>query len=177
MTTERLFFQSAVQGLLATLPTLTPEVRAHLKTLGVDPEHLLPAYPQTVYLAVMGYVGETLFPSLPLEEREIATGSAFLRSYGATLLGSAALGLAKVIGPARAIGRLTRSLRTANNFAQGGTVSAGERSIQVWIEPVVRPHLYLGMLREAGRQLALGSSTVALTRFENERAEYLVQWE
>jgi uncharacterized protein (TIGR02265 family) len=174
---ERLFFQSAVEGLLATLPALTPDVRKRLLALGVDPDALLPAYPQDVYIALTAYVGEVLFPSLPVREREAETGAAFLRSFSKSLVGAATLGLARVVGPHRAIARLTRSLRTANNFAEGGTSSSDEKVIGVWIQPVVRPHLYLGVLREAGRLIGTRNSQVELTRYENERAEYRFWWE
>ena len=172
---ERLSFQSAVQGLLSTLPVIGPDARERLKALGVDPDQPRPAYSQEVSLAVMAFVGETLFPSLPLHERETEMSAAFLRGYSGTLVGAAAVGLAKVVGPERAIARLTRSLRTANNFAEGGTVSVGEKRVGVWIQPVVRPHLSLGVLREAGRLIVRGAH-VELTKFENERAEYVLTW-
>lgn len=177
MAQERLIFGNSVEGMLRTLPELTPALRAELERLGVTPGKLLPAYDVPTYVKLLDFLGQTRFPSLGPEERDFELGREFIRGFSKTLVGKAALAMTKVLGPLRSTQRLTRTMRSVNNYSQSGATVLGPNSVQIWCAPVLRPHYYRGVFLESGQAIAGPSYTVTMGAFVDERLELQVSWE
>ena len=177
---ERLIFGTSVGGMLRALgdDVEKPEVKAALRGLGVDPDKLLPGYRVPEYVKLMEFIGAQRFPTLQGEARDRELGREFIRGFAQTLVGKATLAMGKVLGPMRATMRLTRSMRTVNNYSTSGANQLSARSVEVWCEPVLRPWYYVGVFKEGGRSLHGDSYTVELRRFDaqRERAEFLITW-
>lgn len=155
-----------------------PEVKSALLAIGIDPGRLLPAYHVPEYVKLMEFIGAHRFPTLQGDARDRELGREFIRGFGQTLVGKATLAMGKVLGPMRATMRLTRSMRTVNNYSTSGANQLTARSVEVWCEPVLRPWYYVGVFEEGGRSLHGESYTVELRSFhkQSERAEFLISW-
>lgn len=174
--TERLIFGNSVEGMLRALGELTPALKAELVALGVNPDKLLPAYGVPAYLKLLDFIGGKRFPELQGNERDRALGREFIRGFGQTFVGKATLSLGRVLGPMRATLRLTRTMRTVNNYSTSEAIPASDSSVHVWCHPVLRPWYYVGVFEQAGLDLHGPSYVVELHRFEGERADFFVRW-
>lgn len=175
--TERLIFGTSVEGMLRALgPTISPEVKAKLVALGVNPDKLLPAYGVPTYSALLDFIGLTRFPDLEPQARDRELGREFIRGFGHTFVGKATLAMGRVLGPMRATMRLTRTMRTVNNYSTSEATKRSDTSVHMWCQPVLRPWYYVGVFEEAGGQLHGPSYVVELQKFENERADFLIRW-
>lgn len=126
--TERLMFDHVVDGMFRKSlgKRLTPACRDELRAAGLDLDKpLLPAYPMELYFRCLEIAGRHLHPTKSPAEAVHALGLGFLDGYHETFMGRAILNLAKLIGPARAIRRITQTFRQGNNFTQ---VDVVERS-------------------------------------------------
>jgi uncharacterized protein (TIGR02265 family) len=174
--TERIIFGSSVEGMLRALGTLTPEVKKKLIALGVNPDKLLPGYDPKTYLSLLDFIGAERFPEVRGGERDRALGREFIRGFGQTFVGKATLALGRVIGPMRGTLRLTRTMRTVNNYSESEAIPLNGNSVQVWCHPVLRPWYYVGVFEQAGLDLHGPSYKVELQKFEGERADFLISW-
>jgi uncharacterized protein (TIGR02265 family) len=111
-------FSSALEGFgrafRARIPAATLD---ELRGLGLDFDHLQPAYPLQTWEQTVRVVARALFPEAAPEEGWHRLGREFVPGYSETLLGRAILGMAKVVGPRRFMERIGRNLRTGGNFA------------------------------------------------------------
>lgn len=175
--TERLVFESSVQGMLKCLGTPLPaDVKPKLLALGVNPDRLLPAYTMQQFTALMALIGELRYPTLSADEKDYALGQDFVRGFGQTLIGKATFAMAGVLGPLRTSRRLTHSMRTVNNYTNSSILEEGPDFVRVWIAPVGRPHFYRGVFDEAGRAAHLMQYRAELTGFTGERADFTFHW-
>lgn len=173
---ERLIFGNSVQGMLGALGELTPELKAKLTALGVNPDKLLPAYGVPAYVKLLDFIGAERFPKLQGNERDRALGQEFIRGFQKTFVGKATMTLGSVLGPMRATMRLTRTMRTVNNYSSAEAIPLSPSSVQVWCHPVLRPWYYVGVFEQAGWELHGPSYSVELQKFEQERADFLIRW-
>ena len=175
--TERIVFGSSVEGQLRALgPEISPEVKSQLINLGVNPDKILPGYSVPVYAKLIDFVGAQRFPELEGTERDRALGREFIIGFGNTLVGKATLAMGKVLGPMRATLRLTRTMRSVNNYSVSEAIPINSNSVNVWCHPVLRPWYYVGVFEQAGQQMHSPSYTVALQKLEGERADFLISW-
>lgn len=177
---ERLIFKSSVEGMLRALgdDLNRPDVKQALVQLGINPDRLLPAYHVPEYVKLMEFIGAHRFPQLQGDARDLELGREFIRGFGNTLVGKATMAMGRVLGPMRATHRLTRSMRTVNNYSTSGATQVTERSMEVWCEPVARPYYYLGVFEEGGKQIHGPTYAVELKSHDKtrERAEFLISW-
>lgn len=136
---ERIIFASSVEGMLRALGELTPELKKKLVALGVNADKLLPGYDPKTYLSLLDFIGAERFPEVQGTERDRALGREFIRGFGQTFVGKATLALGRVIGPMRGTQRLTRTMRTVNNYSESHSIPLTATSVQVWCHPVLRP--------------------------------------
>lgn len=176
---ERLLFVQTFEGMLRVLrPELrTPEVLEALRERGLDLSRpLLPAYPHEVFVAVLPYLAQTVFPGIQLEPAITRFAARFLDAYGESMVGRAMLAMMRLIGPHRTLERLTRQFRTANNYSQTTLVQVAPREFEVWINAVTFPQWYQGLL-ERGLELAGAAQVSAsLLSHDDEGARFRVVW-
>jgi uncharacterized protein (TIGR02265 family) len=118
---ERLTYGSVVEGLVhhGLGGQVSPALKARLRLIGVDVQRpLLPAYPVKVWEHCLWAIIEDVYPGLPPEQAFRALGARMTDGYGRTLVGRAALVLARMLGPRRTVLRLPQLLATTDNWSR-----------------------------------------------------------
>jgi uncharacterized protein (TIGR02265 family) len=119
---EPIFFASAFEALFAhTLHgRLSPELKEKLRAAGVDVDQRLKvAYPFKVWEGVMAVIARELHPRVDENEAWYLLGQDFWDGFNATLIGKAAIGMARLVGLDRTLQRFTSNLRNINNAGEG----------------------------------------------------------
>ncbi|MCU0699964.1 MAG: DUF2378 family protein [Myxococcaceae bacterium] len=174
---EHLIFSQTVEGLLRAVGPLSPEVRAHFKTLGLDVDRpLRPAYPLDAFVQMLDFAGGLVAPGQPPLEQTRELGRRFMDAYQNTLIGRAMVAGMRVIGPWRTLDRLSHKFRTGNNFSETHLSRLGPTEAKLWCNRVSRPGWYLGVI---GRGLELAGAqdvTVRLIDQDVAGGTFHVQW-
>ncbi len=140
-------FGTSVEALVRVLgPSLDEGVRQRYLALGVDLDRPNPAYPYEQWLEALHLAMAILWPGVPLDEATFLMGRAIFESYGQTLMGKALLQLLKVLGPRRGLERMTRNLRTTNNYSETRLTVVGPNEYQLWVNKAAFPHYFRGLL-------------------------------
>jgi uncharacterized protein (TIGR02265 family) len=143
-------FGTSVEALVRVLgPNLDEGVRQRFLDLGVNLERPNPAYPYEQWIDALRLAMAIKWPGLEHEEATYRMGRAIFESYGQTVMGKALLQLVKVLGPRRALERMTRNLRTTNNYSETRLTVVGPNQYQLWVNKVAFPHYFRGLI-EAG---------------------------
>jgi uncharacterized protein (TIGR02265 family) len=170
-------------------PRVTPALREALRPLGVDLEHLSPAYPLADWDAFVRLTARTFFPDLADDAAHRRMGREFMQGYVQTGVGRAAMLMARVIGPRRMLERMGRNFRTAGNSIDAVTTVVGPNEVEVetrmlpaflheWAgRPSVMVHYRAGILE--GSLDVIGASPEAEVRAYDVAAQvtrYRVRW-
>jgi uncharacterized protein (TIGR02265 family) len=140
-------FGTSVEALVRVLgPSLDASVRQRFRELGVDLDRPNPAYPYAQWLDTLRLAMAIKWPGMPLDEATFRMGRAIFESYGQTLMGKALLQLVKVLGPRRGLDRMTRNLRTTNNYSETRLTVVGPNQYQLWVNKAAFPHYFRGVL-------------------------------
>lgn len=129
-------FGSAIEGFYRTYrERLTPSVKAEIAALGIDFDHILPAYDLEVFERAFRRAGERIYPSLPEQERWRRLGREFVDGYVQTPLGKAVMVMSKLLGPRRTLERIARTFRTGSNYVATETtiISDTELELKTWM--------------------------------------------
>ncbi len=144
---ELLVFSQSFEALLRALGgNLSEASKAKFRALGVNfDQRLLPGYPLDVWVAAMELGSSLLTPDGSAAERHYALGRRMVDSYGETLVGRALLAVMRVIGPRRSFERMTRNLRSTNNYTESKLEVSGDGQVTLWCSRVVSAEFYRGM--------------------------------
>lgn len=190
-TAQAVVFEGALEGIHRSFgPRLTPELLDVVKQIGVDFDHLLPAYPLTVWEEVIRIVSASLYPSLSPEQQWERMGFEWIAGYLQTMLGRAALAIGKVIGPRRTLERMGRNFRTAGNYAHFEAIAHGPCDLELvtsmiepfrtqWANrPSVIPHYRVGVLRGTLHALDVEASAVEILHHDPaiQETRFRVRW-
>lgn len=152
-------------------------LRDELRRLGVDLEHLQAAYPAATWAAATELVASRLFPEL---ERPVAisrVGEQIVDAFGHTAIGGALVALLKVLGPGRVAGRVSRSFRSANNYAEDVVTQHGPRDYELWTNEVHVPFLHQGVIRRALELIGARNCTVEIVDRDAKGTTYRCRWD
>jgi uncharacterized protein (TIGR02265 family) len=176
---EKVVFEHTVESVIRTLARpIPPEQIAGLDALGIDlSKPLLPAYPAATHSALIDFVARQRFPDLPQEQAEFELGRVFIHTYTQTLMGRAIRGLVWTIGPHRALERMTRTFRTANNFTDTRLQRLKPTSYELWFNFVNRPHYYRGIVHQTLVFGGVKELEVKLALRQGDEATYQVTWQ
>ncbi|MCP3099184.1 DUF2378 family protein [Myxococcus sp. K15C18031901] len=114
---EPLVFGYALDTLLATASPLPPLTLKALERQGVfagRPLHT--AYPCAVWPAAIHLLASAALPHLGRDQAEDALGRAFAERFIQARMGTVLQGFAQVVGTEQMLLRLSRALRSTNNF-------------------------------------------------------------
>jgi uncharacterized protein (TIGR02265 family) len=180
MAQERLMFAHAVEALFgrAFRGEVSERCRARLRQAGIDLERpLLPAYPIAVWLAALEITVSEVFPELPREEGYRRVGARLLRGYVQTFMGRANFSLLRLLGPVRALERLSAHLRANNNFQETRLTQVGPREFSLWINTAVtEPAYYEGLLQAALEEVGAPCPRVSAGARTDDGCTYRVTW-
>ncbi len=150
MADTEVVFSNSVESLVRALgPALDETTRQKFLALGIDLLKPNPAYPYELWVRALELAMDVLWPGVA---RDIATyrmGRAIFESYEQTMMGKALMALVKVLGPKRALERMSRNLRTTNNYSETRLTEVGPNRFEMWVNKVAFPHYFRGLL-EAG---------------------------
>jgi uncharacterized protein (TIGR02265 family) len=174
---EPLFFASAFEALFErTLHgQMTPELREKLRAAGVDVDRRLKvAYPFKVWEDVVAAIAKELHPKVDDNEAWFLVGLDFWEGFNATMIGKAAIAMAKLVGMDRAFQRFTSNMRNINNAAEGfvelrekGRMRLRMRLLdkfrgRIHPAPPMMPHYLRGVLLGILRGMGKAGANVAL---------------
>lgn len=136
---EALVFAPAVEGFhRAVAARMTPELMKAFADHGIQLDKPNAAYPLVDWEAANQVAGKLLFPLLEPAERSRQLGRSFIDGFVQTGFGTAALMLAKLVGPRRTLERMTRNFRAATNYLESKATVVNERelTLDMWmLEP------------------------------------------
>ena len=180
MTTEQVLFSTAVESLYrqALKGRLSEVLKLRLRHAGLDLNRpLLPAYPRKVWVRSLELTAEELYPGLAREEAMAHLGEAFIQGYSNTLVGSAVMSMSRLLGPGRTLARLTRSLRTANNYSEARLTAHAPNRYALWVnEPEDTEGFMEGVLQAGLRMAGAREPLVQRVRAGPAACEYTLSW-
>jgi uncharacterized protein (TIGR02265 family) len=92
---------------------------------------LAAAYPAQRWVEALHLAGTLAFPTLDHEARFHAVGRMVIDGFTQTVLGGAVLALARLVGPARTVKRMTHNFRHSDNFSTAEVTELGPTTLRV----------------------------------------------
>jgi uncharacterized protein (TIGR02265 family) len=176
---ERLVFDYTMSSLIQVLgQPLTPEHLASLVALGVDPSRpLLPAYPVELYGRVMEFIARERWPHVTADVAHFELGRAFMRAYRQTTMGRGVASVSQRIGPHRALERMDRNFRSANNYTETRLRKLAPSLYELWFNHAPHADYYRGLLTESLERAGAQQLSVAiLSRGLGGEATFRIAW-
>ena len=178
--TQRLWFTQTVEGLFirGLGERLTPAAKEALAKVGIDVRRKLEvAYPAEVVEQACLTVLPFVFPNATQDEGLFELGRTFMRGYSSTLMGSAMVGVMKVIGTRRSLERMTKNFRTGGNYIETKVTVHGPTSVELGFNDVGHmPGFYRGILHGGGELIGAKEMRIEQRPGEPPTATYLVSW-
>ncbi|MFL5318758.1 MAG: DUF2378 family protein [Myxococcaceae bacterium] len=178
---ERLLFEPFAVSLFLHKhsPAPTPKLKARVRETGLDLDKpLLPGYPAELLPKWLQIAAEELHPHLPTSEAYREIGRQFVRGWQETLIGKAAAGVLRVIGPRRALHRVNSAFRTGDNFVETQAEDLGPTKVRMRFNEVSgAPDYYAGVLHEGGVLTRAKNPRVTVESHDRPGAVLIVEWE
>lgn len=178
---ERVFFNHTVAAMFleAFPPASVPGLVAGYRERGLDVERpLLPAYAVPVWRACLELQRRAVFPDDSLEEASRKQGVRYTDAYlERTLLGGALLAMLRVLGPRRAMERMTRNFRSGNNFSEATFTVTGPDTGTLWLNDIfsASPHYIVGMLEQGLHRMG-SRLTLTPLKHEGDACTFSARW-
>ncbi|MDC0712454.1 DUF2378 family protein [Stigmatella sp. ncwal1] len=134
---EPVAFDQMMEGLLlhAMKGRLDGEARRRLLDIGVDMDQpLSSAYPLSVLIEAIRICADVLYPDRPRDEAWYLMGRRSLEGFGGTAMGRALFGMARVWGPRKLLGHMTRAFQTAINYARSHAADLPNGDVELTTE-------------------------------------------
>jgi len=148
---DEFVFASAVEGLYlrALKGRITPALADALRGVGLDVDHVLPAYTLDTWEHSLRVTCANLFPDQPLDDSMAELGRLLIAGYQQTAIGKAIFPLMRILGPTRVLARMGRNFQSGNNYTDTSVTQLGPTEARLWFNRVIQPAFYRGIL-EAG---------------------------
>jgi len=174
---QQLVWKHTVEGLVRMgKPRATPRWKQRLKDAGLDVEAPVAAvYTRDQWRSFIFISAEELFEGEP-DARFHAMGHAFIEEYAQTFLGRAVAAVLKIIGPKRALERMTKSLRSGNNYSETRTTFLGPARAEFWLNETLGAPSYICGALEAVLATAGAKATVRVAKVEGTSATFDIVW-
>ncbi len=173
---QRVVFAASMEAALRAFEPTTPEERVCFEALGLKLEALEPAYPLEAWHTLLDTSAASRFPRLPEFERYSQLGRLFMHGYARTSVGGALLSLLRVVGPERAVQRMTRNFRTANDFTDVEVLLLPPNGALLRFTHVERPGFVHGLLTAAMEAAEAPNLSVQFLSNEGAAATFEVRW-
>ncbi len=179
---DRLIFSQTVEGLFlrALKGRVTERMFDRLAAeAGMElRKPLKPGYSMTEWSRSIRIAAEELYPELERAEAYELLGAALTQGYFDTLIGAAMATMLRLIGPARAIRRVERSLRSGNNYSVSHLVehSASHFEIHTNETGELRDNLR-GVIRKGMEVAGAENVRCKVLRFDDLSTTYDIEWD
>ena len=181
MTGDKLVYAGTVEALFlkALENRLTPACRLRLREAGLDLEQkLTPTYTLEQWKLFLRIAADHIYAGMPSEAAYYSLGERFIDGYFSTLFGRALLGMARLLGPRRALTQARLCFRTSTNCSEVRIVEKGQTEVEFWLTDIGadQPTFVAGALARAA-ELAGGQRVVVVPEgFDGQSATYHVRW-
>ena len=181
MTGEKLVYSGTVEALFlkALENRLTPACAQHLREGGLDlDQKLSPTYTLDQWKQFLRIAADHVYAGMPAEAAYYSLGERFMEGYFSTLFGRALLGMARLVGPRRALTQARLCFRTSANCSEVHIVERGPTEVEFTLTDIGAdlPTFVAGALAKAA-ELAGGQRVVVLPEgFDGQSATYHVRW-
>ena len=129
---EPVVFGQAIEALVKALKDrITPAFRLEAKARGVDLDKLQTAYSLNAWSDFLRALGQHTLGEIPEADRYRQLGRIFMQGFVETPLGLAALALAKLLGPRRALERMGRNFKQATNYLEAEFTEVGPKEVRL----------------------------------------------
>lgn len=175
---QKVVFGQSMEGLWRALEPANAAERAAFAKAGVtEGRGWQAAYPLEAYLGILDACASSRFGALEPLARFTAVGRLFFDGYEKTMVGQALMAMLRVLGPRRTLLRLTRNLRSANNFSEAEVEEKAPNHHVVKVKHVAYPGFYKGLLESGCEHAGAKELQVSLLRMSQEHvATYEVRW-
>lgn len=175
-----LVFQSAVEGLFVhgVGKRSTERLKDRLRKIGLNLDRKFdPAYPRDTWEQVLEITREELFPEMEIDTGYFKIGEAIVDGYSETLIGKALVGVVRLLGPKRTLARMTKNLRSANNYNETAQSDLSENGAEIWInEGKMNPYYFAGIFAATVRFAGAKGVQVTVRKHDETGATYEVVW-
>lgn len=181
MTGEKLVYAGTVEALFlrALENRLTPACRMRLREAGLDlDQKLSPTYTLEQWKLFLRIAADHVYAGMPAEAAYYSLGERFIDGYFSTLFGRALLGMARLMGPRRALTQARLCFRTSANCSEVRIMERGPNEVEFLLTDIGAdlPTFVAGVLARAA-ELAGGQRVVAIPEgFDGQSATYHVRW-
>lgn len=147
---------------------------AVLRARGLWPARDLPL---AQWVALLEEVAGLLAPAAPRDEALEQVGRELIRGYAETLVGRSVQLVARLLGPQRALLRLSDSFGTADSTSQVSARAEGPRQVRIEFGDDAGTPTYLeGIFRQLLEALGVGTVRIARQREASGHTVFLVSW-
>ncbi|MBL8910118.1 MAG: DUF2378 family protein [Archangium sp.] len=152
--------------------------KSRMKEVGLNVDApLATAYPRDQWKQFIATSAEVLFQGTE-EERLEQVGKAFIEEYAETFLGRAVASVLKLIGPRRALERMTKSLRSGNSYSDTRATFTGATSAEFWLNDTLGfPTYIVGALGAVMRITSAKNVVVKPIKIEGVACTFIVTWD
>ena len=181
MTGDKLVYSGTVEALFlrALENRLTPACRQRLAEAGLDLEQKLPpSYTLEQWKQFLRIAADHVYAGMPAEAAYYSLGERFIDGYFSSIFGRALLGMARLVGPRRALTQARLCFRTSANCSEVRIVEKSPTEVEVWLTDIGAdlPTFVAGVLARA-TELSGGQRVVAIPEgFDGQSATYYVRW-
>ncbi len=175
---EQMTFAHTIEsGLHGLGDDLTPALREKIREKGIDPDKpLLPAYPRTTWEAVLGVIAEELYPRVSYDEAHRLVGRRLSQAYNETAIGRAVAESLRIRGPEHALERMSRTLRSGNNYAETRLTRTGEKAFELWVNETNGSPGYIQGVLETVMENSGAQAEIRVRSFDGHAATYSIHW-
>jgi uncharacterized protein (TIGR02265 family) len=173
-------FDHTVEGLflVALRGRLSATAVASLRRAGLDlSKKLLPAYAFETWKQCLEIAVKDLHPSLPRPAAWREIGRALVEGMARTGIGRATAGVARLLGPLRALRRLEHTLQSADNYVEARITERSATCVEVWVNEVMgQPTYYQGILEASLTLTGAEAGRVELLSCAGGGATFRIMW-
>lgn len=171
---SRMIVGMVVDALLNALTPPTADEAALIERLGLKPGRV--AWDLSRWLELVDASASSRFAALPEGERYAEVGRLFMSGFAQTPAGDALLSPMRVIGPERAMRRLTRNLRDATDFVTVDVDPLPPNGLRLRFSDLSRPGFFVGVLEAVLIAADAVYPVVQLSSREGPAATFDVRW-
>lgn len=136
---EDLVFDHSIEGIFkgGVGRRMTQRCRERLKAEGLDMgQKLKPSYPRAQVFHWLDVVREELYPGIEREQGLRTIGYEFLDGFEQTFLGKTMVGMMRLLGPRRTLGRATQNMQSSNNYQRAEVRELGPNEVELSLSQV-----------------------------------------
>ncbi len=160
---EPVVFGTSIEALVdrALRGRMTPQAQAGIQALGIDLRRLKVAYDYTTWVKLQQLLVDLFYPRLTREQALQQLGRDYIQGLEHTLVGKALFAMSRLSGVRKMLERMTRNVRTANNYMESlleplpdGTFLLHYQVVPALVPamqklPSPSPHYFHGILQAA----------------------------